>query len=265
VIHVNWDDAKAYASWLSGKTAKTYRLLSEAEREHVARAGTTTPFWWGSSITPQQANYDGSGEPYKGGGSKGEYRQRTVPVDSYEANPWGLYNVHGNIWEWTEDCWNDGNNGNPGNGSARETGDCSSHVLRGGSWYLVPRYLRAAYRDWSTTDTRSGSYGIRLARTLEHTDATYLRTQVELNELLTMAARRIERGDVTGAREMLASADDGAQGPVAFALAETYDPNMLGAWGSRDVAADIAKAKVLYRKALSLGVARAQTRLEALK
>jgi formylglycine-generating enzyme required for sulfatase activity len=104
VINVNWDDAKAYATWLSRKTGKIYRLLSEAEREYATRAGTTTPFWWGSSITPKQANYDGSAEPYKGGGSKGEYRKATVPVDSFEASPWGLYQMHGNVWEWTEDC-----------------------------------------------------------------------------------------------------------------------------------------------------------------
>ena len=124
VINVSWDNAKAYPAWLSKKTGKAYRLLSEAEREYVTRAGTTTPFWWGSSITPKQANYDGSADPYKGGGSKGEYRQRTEPVDSFEANPWGLYNVHGNVWEWTEDCWNDSNTGNPGDGRARTTGTC---------------------------------------------------------------------------------------------------------------------------------------------
>ena len=124
---------KAYAAWLSTKTGKSYRLLSETEREYVARAGTTTPFWWGSSITPKQANYYGSADPYEGGGSKGEYRQRTVAVDSFEPNPWGLYNVHGNVWEWTEDCWNESNNGNRGNGTAQTTGDCGRRVVRGGS------------------------------------------------------------------------------------------------------------------------------------
>jgi len=79
-INVNWDDAKNYTAWLSRKTGKTYRLLSEAEREYVTRAGITTPFWWGSSITPRRANYDGSAEPYKGGGAKGDYRWRTNPA-----------------------------------------------------------------------------------------------------------------------------------------------------------------------------------------
>jgi formylglycine-generating enzyme required for sulfatase activity len=163
VINVNWDDAKAYAAWLSRKTGKTYRLLSEAEREYVTRAGTTTPFWWGSSISPNQANYNGSAYV---GGPKGEDRQRTVPVDSFEANPWGLFNVHGNVVDWTEDCWNDSNQGNPGNGSARATGDCSWRVARGGSWFFPPRLLRAASRVKSTTDHRDNAIGFRLARTL---------------------------------------------------------------------------------------------------
>jgi formylglycine-generating enzyme required for sulfatase activity len=172
VINVNWDDAKAYAAWLSRKTGKTYRLLSEAEREYVTRAGTTTPFWWGSSITPKQANYDGSADSYKGGGSKGEFRQRTVPVDSFEPNPWGLYNVHGNVGEWTEDCYyghnssNPGNTGNPGDGRARTNGACIIRVVRGGSWGAFPQYLRSASRYATGASNRHDGQGFRLARTL---------------------------------------------------------------------------------------------------
>jgi formylglycine-generating enzyme required for sulfatase activity len=151
VIMVNWDDANAYAEWLSRKTGKTYRLLSEAEREYVTRAGTTTLFWWGSSITPKQANYDG---------------RQTVPVDSFEANPWGLLNVHGNVWEWTADCWNASNQGNPGDGSARTTGECTLRVVRGGSWVSNPLDLRAANRVGDTSDGRGVNLGFRLARTL---------------------------------------------------------------------------------------------------
>src|SRR5262252_2968505 len=95
VINVSWDDAKAYVGWLSRKTGKTYRLLSEAEREYVTRAGTTTPFWWGSSISTSQANYNGN--YIYGNGVKGEYRLRTLPVDSFEPNPWGFYQLHGNL------------------------------------------------------------------------------------------------------------------------------------------------------------------------
>jgi formylglycine-generating enzyme required for sulfatase activity len=165
VINVNWGDAKSYAAWLSRKTGKSYRLLSEAEREYVARAGTTTPFWWGSSITPKQANYNGN-YTYEGGGSKGKYRERTVPVDSFEPNPWGLYNVHGNVWEWTEDCWNNSNTGNPGDGRARTTGDCGRRVVRGGCWFRGPQSLRSAYRFSWPAGLRDLYQGFRLARTL---------------------------------------------------------------------------------------------------
>jgi formylglycine-generating enzyme required for sulfatase activity len=164
VINVNWNDAKAFAEWLSRKTGKTYRLPSEAEREYATRAGTTTPFWWGSSISPNQANYDGS--HIYAGGPIGEYRQRTLPVDSFKANPWGLFNVHGNVWEWTEDCWNASNQGSPGNGTARTTVNCKQRVVRGGSWNNVPRLLRAAGRDGTADTNRDFVYGFRLARTL---------------------------------------------------------------------------------------------------
>jgi formylglycine-generating enzyme required for sulfatase activity len=169
VINVSWDDAQKYVAWISGKTGNTYRLLSESERGYVTRAGATTPFWWGTSITPRQANYDGRADPYKGGGSKGQYRGQTVPVDSFDPNPWGLYNVHGNVWEWTDDCWNETNNGNPGDGSARMTGDCTLRVRRGGSYVNVPWALRAAERDSAFASSKTflfDPYGFRVARTL---------------------------------------------------------------------------------------------------
>jgi formylglycine-generating enzyme required for sulfatase activity len=164
VINVNWGDAKSYTAWLSRKTGKNYRLLSEAEREYVARAGTTTPFWWGSSITPKQANYNGN-YTY-GGGAKGEYRRRTVPIDSFEPNPWGLYNVHGNVWEWTEDCWSASYHGVPTDASAWTSGDCLERIVRGGSWDNDPQFLRSAYRVRRYADNRFSVDGFRLARTL---------------------------------------------------------------------------------------------------
>jgi formylglycine-generating enzyme required for sulfatase activity len=165
-VCVTWDDAKAYAAWLSQSTGKPYRLLSEAEREYVARAGTTTPFWWGSSITLAQANYNGS-LVYKGGGSEGEGRKSTVPVGSFEANPWGLYNVHGNVWEWCEDVWHDDYSGAPVDGSAWLQGaDESRRVVRGGSWVNYARGLRAAVRFRYPTFDRIQDLGFRIARTL---------------------------------------------------------------------------------------------------
>jgi formylglycine-generating enzyme required for sulfatase activity len=102
------------------------------------------PFWRGSSISPNQANYDGSADPYKGGGTKRLYRKGTVAVDSFEGDPWGLFNVHGNVRDWVEDCWNNSNTGNPGDGTARTIGDCNRRVVRGGSWLVSPQILRAA-------------------------------------------------------------------------------------------------------------------------
>ena len=165
VINVNWNDTIGFAAWLSKKTGRNYRLLSEAEREYAARAGTTTPFWWGSSITPEQANYDGSAEPYEGGGSKGEYGRKTVPVKSFKPNSWGLYQVHGNVWEWAEDCYHGTYNGAPADGSAWTTGECTSHVLRGGSWDDNPQNLRSAFRS-NDPDSRYDGIGFRVARTL---------------------------------------------------------------------------------------------------
>jgi formylglycine-generating enzyme required for sulfatase activity len=166
VINVSWDDAKSYIAWLSLKTGKTYRLPSESEREYVTRAGTTTPFWWGSSISTSQANYEGN-YTYRNG-AKGEYRQKTLPVDAFQANPWGLYQVHGNVWEWVEDCWHDSYAGAPADGSAWISGDCKDRVDRGGSWGFYPGNLRAASRGRLTADNRGYNIGVgfRLARTL---------------------------------------------------------------------------------------------------
>jgi formylglycine-generating enzyme required for sulfatase activity len=163
VTCVDLKAAKAYVAWLSETTGKSYRLPSETEREYAARAGTTTPFWWGSSIATDAANYNGL--PYQQGDS-GEWRQATVRVDSFRPNAWGLYNVHGNVWDWTEDCWNETNAGNPGDGSARLTGDCTWRVARGGAWNYAPNYLRAAFRYWNLPFNRSGVQGFRVARML---------------------------------------------------------------------------------------------------
>jgi formylglycine-generating enzyme required for sulfatase activity len=157
VINVSWDDAKAYVAWLSKKTGMTYRLLSEAEREYAARAGTTTYFWWGSSITPNQANYSGSLQD----------RQKTLPVKSFRPNPWGLYQVHGNVWEWVEDCWHGSFDGAPPDGSVWTSGDCRNRVSRGGSWYIIAEDLRSAIRRRQHTFMRSFDIGFRVARTLD--------------------------------------------------------------------------------------------------
>jgi formylglycine-generating enzyme required for sulfatase activity len=164
VTCVSWNDVNAYVVWLSKTTLKSYRLLSEAEREYAARAGTSTPFWWGSTISTSQANYDGN--ITYADGSKGESRTATVSVDSFAANAWGLYNVHGNVFDWMQDCWNASNSGNPGDGSARASGDCSIRVVRGGAWYAGPASARAATRGTSQ-NMQSNTRGFRIARSLD--------------------------------------------------------------------------------------------------
>ena len=156
VINVSWNDAQPYVEWLSRKTGEGYRLLSESEWEYVARAGTTGPYHFGSSLSPSQANYAES-EHWK-----------TVPAGSYSANAFGLHDVHGNVWEWVEDCWNGSYDGAPSDGSAWESsGECSRRVLRGGSWDDDPQYLRSAIRSGYPSGNRNYLVGFRVARTLD--------------------------------------------------------------------------------------------------
>ena len=164
VIYVSWDDAtKEYLPWLSRKSGKTYRLLTEAEWEYAVRAQSTTAFWWGPSISTAQANYNGAA--YASGPTGGN-RGQTLPVDSFEANPWGLYNVHGNVWQWVQDCYKDSYTGAPSDGSAVSSEGCRLRVLRGGSGADRPVNLRAAQRGSDRPEGRIGSLGFRLAQTL---------------------------------------------------------------------------------------------------
>ena len=163
-INVSWDDAIAYVAWLVEKTGKPYGLLSEAEWEYVARAGTTTRFCWGNSISTSQANYNA--DVFSEEGAQGEFREHTVPVDWFEPNPWGLYQVHGNVLEWTRDCYNNGYDGAPTNGTPWTSGDCSCHVVRGGCWLFGSENLRSAARVEYETDNRRDIIGFRVARTL---------------------------------------------------------------------------------------------------
>ncbi len=165
VINVNWKDAKAYVAWLSRKTGKGYRLPSEAEWEYAARAGTTTPFHFGSTISPYQANY--RGDFTYGSGSKGVFRKKTVQVGIFPSNAFGLHDVHGNVSEWAEDCWHGSYAGAPSDGGAWTTGgDCGERVHRGGSGYSSPGVLRSASRFRDGTGYRISSIGFRVARTL---------------------------------------------------------------------------------------------------
>jgi formylglycine-generating enzyme required for sulfatase activity len=155
VINVSWKDARAYAEWLSEKTGDPYRLLSESEWEYAARAGTTTRFSWGDAITRKNANYGG-------------YLGKTAEVGSYPPGPWGLYDMHGNVWEWGEDCIYNSYVGAPNDGSPWTIGGCGGgRVGRGGSWGGDPGSVRSAVRGWSgTADHREKFAGFRVARDL---------------------------------------------------------------------------------------------------
>jgi formylglycine-generating enzyme required for sulfatase activity len=171
VINVSWTDAKAYVKWLSQKTGAPYRLLSESEREYVTRGCTSpacpsTPFWFGKEISPEKANYDWR---YSYDGSaKAQPPRRTIATDASPANPFGLLHVHGNVWEWVEDCWNASLAGLPNDGAPRITGDCTSRVIRGGAWSAEPKDLRSAKRSWEVVGERRAEIGFRVARTLRN-------------------------------------------------------------------------------------------------
>ena len=142
---INFEYAKVYLSWLSKKVGRTYRLPSDAEREYFTRAGSTTPFWFGKTITAQNANYDATNN-YPGG-PYGEASKGPKPVDSYLPNKFGLFQVTGNASEWTEDCYNKFfNPDSPADGSPWLQGDCTKRVLRGGGWWGGPNAQRSGYR-----------------------------------------------------------------------------------------------------------------------
>jgi formylglycine-generating enzyme required for sulfatase activity len=165
VINVSWYDVKAYTAWLSEKTGKQYRLLTEAEFEYMARAGTDTPYWWGHSVTPEKANFNDA-TAHAGAMTPEAYRQKTMPVRSFSPNPWGFYEVHGNVDVWVEDCAISNYKGAPADGSAATSGDCGKRVVRGGSWASFPSYLRSSYRVWVAPGSRQAYRGFRVARTL---------------------------------------------------------------------------------------------------
>ena len=164
VINVSWEDAQAFVSWLSRYTGENYRLLSETEWEYVARAGTETAYSMGDTIRRNQANCSGS-RIWRAGICRDRW-DSPAPVGSFQANEFGVYDMHGNVWEWVEDCWNDSYAGAPSNDSAWLSGDCSLRVFRGGGWAGPPGNLRSAFRGANATGYRIGSLGFRVARTL---------------------------------------------------------------------------------------------------
>jgi|SRR5208337_2690076 len=172
VVCVNLRDAQSYIAWLNSKvSAQAYRLPSEAEWEYACRAGTATPFWWGSAITTEQANYNGN-YIYEGGGAKGEQRRRTLPVHNFEPNPWGLYQMPGNVLERCEDRWNENAYKEKPLalnevGGAFTAGDSEDNTVRGGSWESDPARLRSAFRNRGSMKNRYSDRGFRVVKTLK--------------------------------------------------------------------------------------------------
>jgi formylglycine-generating enzyme required for sulfatase activity len=171
-VCLDWDDAQAYIDWLNKKAREEhpatagsgapYRLPTEAEWEYAARGGTTTARWWGENIGAGNANCNGCG-------SKFDYRL-LADVDSFAPNPFGLYGVLGNAWEWTQDCWHESYVGAPSDAGAWTEPFCNRHVIRGGSWDNLPVFIRSAARAGSIPNGGEYDYsslsGFRIARTL---------------------------------------------------------------------------------------------------
>ncbi|TPG50210.1 formylglycine-generating enzyme family protein [Rhodanobacter glycinis] len=174
VVNISWNDAKAYADWLSQRTGKAYRLPSEAEFEYALRGGTTSRYWWGDG-TPKSPveNLTGSGDRSHSGRRWSHafrnYRDGywgPAPVMSFAANPFGLYDINGNVSEWAQDCWHDSYIRAPNDGSAWLNPGCRAHVVRGGSWGSSPEQVNSAYRQGANGDVRSGRVGFRVVREL---------------------------------------------------------------------------------------------------
>jgi formylglycine-generating enzyme required for sulfatase activity len=167
VESVSWEDAMEFCRRLSQRSGRRYTLPSEAQWEYACRAGTTTPFHFGSTISTKLANYNGNS--VYGDGEKGEYRQQTMDVASFPANPWGLHDMHGNVWEWCSDQWHGNYEGATEDGSAwiaemdkKNVDRIKFRLLRGGSWGNGPRGCRSAYRSLGLPDDRLGSIGFRV-------------------------------------------------------------------------------------------------------
>jgi formylglycine-generating enzyme required for sulfatase activity len=158
VINVSWHNVQSYVAWLSKVTGRTYRLLTEAEWEYTARAGTMTMYYWGDDIGERNANCNGCGSRWDG--------ELTSPVGSFPPNQFGLYDMAGNVWQWTQDCYHPSYSSAPNEGSAWISGDCSRRIVRGGSWDTNPQLLRSAARDTRPSASQISNLGFRVARTL---------------------------------------------------------------------------------------------------
>ena len=158
VVNVTFADIGEYLAWLTRITGHTYRLPSEAEWEYAARAGTKTDYWWGDAVGRGNANCRECGSQWSG--------SKSAPVGSFPANPFGLFDTSGNVWDWVADCWNPTLLGAPADGAVRTDGHCGGRVTRGGSWYYFPRLSRSAFRYKNNVLIKSYNIGFRVVRPL---------------------------------------------------------------------------------------------------
>jgi formylglycine-generating enzyme required for sulfatase activity len=155
IANVSWSDAKQYVAWLADATRKAYRLPSEAEWEFAARGGTQSKYWWGDQLLSGMASCRDCAEVGAA--------DQPVKVGSFKPNPFGLYDMGGGVDQWVEDCWHKNYQGAPADGSAWLGGDCTSRVVRSGSWKNDARYVRPANRDKYDADVRYPTHGLRVA------------------------------------------------------------------------------------------------------
>ena len=174
VVCISWDDARAYVDWLNSQVSRSsntgpYRLPSEAEWEYAARAGTTTPFYWGSEIDRARMNYGPEDLPFAAVAKGADRWEYTSPVGAFPPNPFGLYDMAGNVWQFTQDCWHDSYAEAPADGSARADGKCDERAVRGGSWFKPPMGERSAKRGQGKVADLKGNHeiGFRVVRDLE--------------------------------------------------------------------------------------------------
>jgi formylglycine-generating enzyme required for sulfatase activity len=153
---LSWDDAQAYLKWLSAQSGKPYRLPTEAEWEYAARGGSASRYWWGEQMRPGMANCKECGEPW--------HQDAPAAVASFAANPYGLHDMNGSVWEWVSDCWHNNYKGAPADGRSWDDAYCSSHVIRGGSWREGASYMPVTTRFHYDSSVRHSQNGFRVAR-----------------------------------------------------------------------------------------------------
>ncbi|MBN3767803.1 formylglycine-generating enzyme family protein, partial [Burkholderia sp. Ac-20365] len=156
---LSWDDTQAYVKWLSKVTGKTYRLPTEAEWEYANRAGTTTKYWWGDAMRKGMANCKDCGDPY--------HKEAPEPVGTFAANPNGLYDMNGSVWEWVGDCWHNSYQGAPNDGRAWDAPGCNTRVIRGGSWREGNDYMLSSTRFKYSQSVRQSQDGFRVVKELK--------------------------------------------------------------------------------------------------